>query len=218
MYTIIGGDGKEYGPISEADLRKWISEGRLNAQSLAKAESDAEFRTLATFPEFAAVLGTAAPTIPGIAPVLGSAPQGRELALQKIKFPTIGLIVSAILGILLDILDLILPSTKIMQSFLAGFVQQSDNPQLNDMLAKMQNASHSPFAIGNDIFQIIIEILIFVGALNMLKLRSYHFAYAATIMSVIPCITSCCVWPLGLIFGIWAMIVLSKPEVKSQFS
>ena len=50
-YTIIGGDGKQYGPISGDDLRKWISEGRLNAQSLAKADSDAEFRTLATFPE-----------------------------------------------------------------------------------------------------------------------------------------------------------------------
>jgi Membrane domain of glycerophosphoryl diester phosphodiesterase/GYF domain 2 len=50
-YTIIGGDGKQYGPITGEDLRKWISEGRLNAQSLAKADSDAEFRTLATFPE-----------------------------------------------------------------------------------------------------------------------------------------------------------------------
>jgi len=54
-YTIIGGDGKQYGPITGDDLRKWISEGRLNAQSLAKADSDAEFRALATFPELADV-------------------------------------------------------------------------------------------------------------------------------------------------------------------
>jgi len=52
-YTIIGGDGKQYGPVSGEDLIKWISEGRLNAQSLAKAESDAEFRPLSTFPELA---------------------------------------------------------------------------------------------------------------------------------------------------------------------
>src|SRR5271156_911588 len=57
MYTIIGGDGQEYGPVSEADLRKWISEGRLNAQSLAKAEGQAEFRPLSTFPEFAGAFG-----------------------------------------------------------------------------------------------------------------------------------------------------------------
>jgi uncharacterized membrane protein len=52
-YTIIGGDGKQYGPITGDDLRKWISERRLNAQSLAKADSDAEFRALSTFPELA---------------------------------------------------------------------------------------------------------------------------------------------------------------------
>ena len=53
MYIIIGGDGKEYGPVSGDDLRKWIAEGRLNAQSLAKGEGDAEFRQLDTFPELA---------------------------------------------------------------------------------------------------------------------------------------------------------------------
>jgi len=215
MYFIIGGDGKQYGPISEADLRKWIVEGRLNQQSLARTESETEFRALATFPEFAVELGIAPP---GIAAPLGALPMSNEAGAGKLTVPAIGLIVAAILGMLLDILDLFLPSTKLMQSFLAGMQQQNDNPQFNDMMAKLQTAGHSAFAIGNDIFQIIIEILILVGALKMLKRQSYHFAYAAAIMSVIPCITSCCVWPLGLIFGIWAMIVLSKPEVKSQFS
>ncbi|MGC9941254.1 MAG: DUF4339 domain-containing protein [Verrucomicrobiota bacterium] len=56
-YIIIGGDQKEYGPISSADVRQWISEGRLNAQSLAKSESDAEFRPLDKFPEFADIWG-----------------------------------------------------------------------------------------------------------------------------------------------------------------
>jgi hypothetical protein len=59
-YIIIGGDGKEYGPISDADVRQWIAEGRLNVQSQAKAESDAAFRPLATFPEFAGLFAHAA--------------------------------------------------------------------------------------------------------------------------------------------------------------
>lgn len=62
-YTIIGGDNKEYGPVTEAELRQWIAEGRLNAQSRAKAESDAEFRALAQFPEFAEALRPQAPGI-----------------------------------------------------------------------------------------------------------------------------------------------------------
>lgn len=55
-YTIIGGDNKEYGPVTEADVKQWIAEGRLNAESRVKAESDAEFRALAQFPEFASAL------------------------------------------------------------------------------------------------------------------------------------------------------------------
>ncbi|HXE41526.1 MAG TPA: DUF4339 domain-containing protein, partial [Candidatus Baltobacteraceae bacterium] len=53
MYFIIGGDGKEYGPVSAEELRQWISEGRINAQTQAKGESDAQFRALSAFPEFA---------------------------------------------------------------------------------------------------------------------------------------------------------------------
>jgi len=60
-YLIIGGDGKEYGPVTDADVRQWLAEGRLSAQSLAKAESDAEFRPLAVFPEFASAFGSNAP-------------------------------------------------------------------------------------------------------------------------------------------------------------
>ncbi len=60
-YTIIGGDGKEYGPITASDIRQWIIEGRINAQSLVKAESDAEFRLLEKFPEFADAFAGHAP-------------------------------------------------------------------------------------------------------------------------------------------------------------
>jgi hypothetical protein len=52
-YTIIGGDAQQYGPIAEEEVRRWIAEGRLNAQSMAKTESDAVFHPLSEFPEFA---------------------------------------------------------------------------------------------------------------------------------------------------------------------
>ena len=48
-YTIIGGDQKQYGSVTADDLRKWIADGRLNAQSLAKEESDTEFRPTRRF-------------------------------------------------------------------------------------------------------------------------------------------------------------------------
>ena len=60
LYRIIGGDQKEYGALLAQDLRKWIAEGRLNAQTLAKAEGDEEFRPLGGFPEFVDALAAAA--------------------------------------------------------------------------------------------------------------------------------------------------------------
>ena len=73
MYTIIGGDGKEYGSVLGEDLRKWIAEGRLNAQSLAKSEGDSEFRPLSAFPEFADAFAPPATASPAPPAVAGSA-------------------------------------------------------------------------------------------------------------------------------------------------
>jgi uncharacterized membrane protein len=70
-YIIIGGDGKEYGPVTTNDVRQWLAEGRLSAQSLVKAESDAEFRPLEKFPEFADAFAVHTPGT--IAPLKASA-------------------------------------------------------------------------------------------------------------------------------------------------
>lgn len=51
MYKIIGGDGKEYGPVSADDLRRWIAEGRVNAQTRVQPQGGADWRPLGEFPE-----------------------------------------------------------------------------------------------------------------------------------------------------------------------
>ena len=65
-YFIVGGDDRQYGPITAEDIRKWAAEGRLNGGTSAKAESDAEWRPLAKFPEFADLFepAPAAPVFP----------------------------------------------------------------------------------------------------------------------------------------------------------
>lgn len=52
MYTIIGGDGKEYGPVSAGQVRAWIAGGRADLNTRAKAAGSDEWKTLADFPEF----------------------------------------------------------------------------------------------------------------------------------------------------------------------
>ncbi|MEY4918741.1 MAG: hypothetical protein RL616_2654 [Verrucomicrobiota bacterium] len=61
-YFIIGGDGKEYGPITEADVRLWLAEGRLNAQTSTRSDADPNWRPLGELPEFTAVFAVP-PTI-----------------------------------------------------------------------------------------------------------------------------------------------------------
>ncbi|HTR42701.1 MAG TPA: DUF4190 domain-containing protein [Pseudomonadales bacterium] len=70
MYRIIGADGRQYGPISADQIRRWITEGRANAQTRTLAEGAAEWKPLGSFPEFAAYFTPQAP--PPINPVTGS--------------------------------------------------------------------------------------------------------------------------------------------------
>ncbi|MDB6122590.1 MAG: hypothetical protein JWQ71_1583 [Pedosphaera sp.] len=64
MYKIIGTDQKEYGPINADQLRLWITQGRLFAQSLVRLDGSTEWKQLNTFPEFAGVAPQAAPNMP----------------------------------------------------------------------------------------------------------------------------------------------------------
>lgn len=218
MYIVIGGDGKEYGPISGEDLRRWVAEGRVNAQSLAKAESDAEFRSLSTFPEFSHLFGIApAAATPGIAPPLAAGDGGRGAAQDKIRVPAIGLIISSIISLLLSLVALIrIHSTAAQLQELDSILSQMNNPQLQQFVDSFGHFMSGPFGIANYLFQILISILILIGAIKMLSLRGYELCYAAAILAVVPCITPCCGWILGLIFGIWAMTVLGK--LKPHFS
>lgn len=69
MYRIIGADGREYGPVSLAQLRHWLVEGRVNAQTSVLAEGATEWRTLAQIPEFALAHPAAfAPRVHPLAP------------------------------------------------------------------------------------------------------------------------------------------------------
>lgn len=49
----------------------------------------------------------------------------------------------------------------------------------------------------------------------MKSLENYGFAMAASIIALIPCMGPCCI--LGIPFGIWSLVVLSDPVVRSSF-
>ncbi len=68
MYKIIGADGREYGPVSAEEVRRWIAERRADAHTRAQAVGSPEWKPLSEFPEFADALRPP----PGAPPVLGT--------------------------------------------------------------------------------------------------------------------------------------------------
>jgi len=124
MFTIIGADGNEYGPVSIEQLKGWIAAGRANGQTKARREGESEWKSLAEYPEFGVTLAGPPPVTtvsPGAvveptsaaADLVARAPQldifgtiGQSWELYKAHFwPLVGgtavsLVVQGLLGVI----------------------------------------------------------------------------------------------------------------------
>ena len=61
MFTILGADGKEYGPVAADKIQAWLQGGRASLQTKARRDGETDWKTLGDFPEFAATAASAAP-------------------------------------------------------------------------------------------------------------------------------------------------------------
>ena len=64
MYKIIGQDGKEYGPITAEQLRRWILENRVESRTPVFADGAKDWTFAGLLPEFAALFPAAATQVP----------------------------------------------------------------------------------------------------------------------------------------------------------
>jgi hypothetical protein len=198
MYRIIGADGREYGPITADQLRQWIAEGRANAQTKVLPEGTTEWRTLGELPEF---LATSQPITPPPMSTLPAPPSARP---DQVDGPAIALMVVAILGLVLQTMGLVVNLIG------PSFMTMRQMP--NEPWARMFSGAVGAAVNG---LELLINGFILLGAIKMRKLENYGLVIAATIVAMIPCNWPCCI--LGLPIGIWTLVVLSKPEVKSAF-
>ena len=60
----------------------------------------------------------------------------------------------------------------------------------------------------------VVTVLGVLGAICMLRMKSYGLAVAGAISSILSGLT-CCLLPMG--FGIWALVILMDPDVKRFF-
>lgn len=67
-----------------------------------------------------------------------------------------------------------------------------------------------------NVLALFVNIATVIGAHRMMNLESYRSAMVAAVVSVIPICSPCIV--LGIPFGIWAIVLLRRPDVKAAFT
>jgi len=63
MYKIIGMDGQQYGPVNAEQIRRWLAENRVHAQTLVQMEGAQDWKPLSSLPEFTAGLNAVPPPV-----------------------------------------------------------------------------------------------------------------------------------------------------------
>lgn len=129
-------------------------------------------------------------------------------AISRVKAPAIGLIVVAVLNAAFAFL--------MLGSGLLRLLNVIDTGP-----APMSGAERSGYLLGTFAGYAIAFIclvtapVIVLGAFKMMNGKSYGLARAASVLAILP-LTSCC-FLAGIPIGIWSLILLSKPDVKSLF-
>jgi hypothetical protein len=126
-------------------------------------------------------------------------------ASRQVSGPATGLLVTGILGAFFAGLGLI---ASIVGMGIAPFIRE----EIPERYAEFWEGS---MGAASSIVEIAVAAFIIFAALKMKELRQWELSLAASIVAMIPCISPCCI--LGLPIGIWALVVLLRPEIKEAF-
>ena len=207
-FRIIGGDGRTYGPVTTDEVFRWLADRRANAQTRAQREGDMDWKTLPEFPEFAAQFGGRV-AAPGLPPLRidrpGGNPSATAVAAALVNAPAICLIVVHAIGIIGELVSM---TTGFSPAALDGI--QGMDPQVRKFLIQL-----STMNVPLNILGVVISSFCLFGAISMMNLRNHTVCIVAAVVTILPCSGCCC--GLGLAAGIWALIVLLKPEVREAF-
>ena len=128
-------------------------------------------------------------------------------AAEMLNVPSLLMMINAGLCLLTSVVVLV-----IYIIFSMGGIQTGGREQ------KMIMMFQGGFGIASAILGLVLHSIVFTGAMRMRKLQSHKWAMAAAVISLVTTIcggSCCCLFNLGL--GIWALVLLAKPEVRSAF-
>ena len=153
-------------------------------------------------------------------------PDGAEavrVAKQMVHWPAVGLIATGCITLILVVIGSFsigsLP--EVMQ---AEYQKIEKDPKLTaqqkqDMvnMLKGMESGITVVVIGSMVLLAIGAVVVIVGGIKLKNLSSRGWAKTSAVLSMIPfCVSYSCL--LGLPFGIWAFVVMGKPQVKAGFA
>ena len=94
MYTILGTDGKEYGPVTADKIREWITAGRANAQTKIRKAGDAEWTAIGALPEFGAAAAVPPVAASALSPATVPVAAAPSVAASTLTMPAVPLAIT----------------------------------------------------------------------------------------------------------------------------
>ena len=139
----------------------------------------------------------------------GGSPTGtldwhRQYAYQRLKAPANWLIVLSTIAFGMGLMSLVLVALGMAAQ---GQPAQQPPPDLG-------HPDRTALLIGMGL-GVLLDLVVVWGSLKMKQLKNYSLAMTAALLAIVPCTSPCCV--LTIPFGLWALVVLTDPAVKSAF-
>lgn len=133
--------------------------------------------------------------------------------------PGIALLVVGFLGLLLNsfrLLNLVLAGQRGMEAQIqqSQAIFQQLMPGAENPFAQLQPQSLFLMSLAIAGLFFLADVLVILGGLQMVRGRKYGLALTGSIVAMINC--ACCF--LGFPFGLWALIVLLRPDVRNLFA
>ena len=123
----------------------------------------------------------------------------------QVSGPSVGLIITGVIGALLSLFVLIALGIGMSLGTLFG---GRDYGWYEDIYG-------GAIGMGSSFLGLLVAIFIIYAALKMKDLIQWNLAVVASVLAMIPCISPCCI--IGLPVGIWSLVVIMRPDVKTAF-
>jgi predicted Ser/Thr protein kinase len=131
----------------------------------------------------------------------------KSVVRSQFKVPAIGILVAGIV-------DLLAAATIVLLVVLVG--SGYSVPGINGLeTGGNMDFADTVFVLVVALVSLMAGIVLVLGAARMFDLQSYGIALIAAVVAILPCAPG---FPISLPFGIWALIVVLRHDVKTAFA